>query len=194
MITNIKLDLYFYNDIPFCKLSIKSMHPCKSGWSETNINTPTKLSRKRAITQPKFGGWLQYQTWPIFYVDIMLCKVWMKSKVIEQKRTTKTKSEKGHNSAKIWRMITNIELDLYFSGIKFCKIWIKSIHLFKSYWTETKSVTTTPTPPPPTTTPTTRTDMMILMCLPCNAGDTKTSNFVRVFCVVVQLGIAQPGA
>ena len=54
---------------------------------------------------------------------------------------------------------------------------MKSIHPFKSYWTETKSVTTTPTTtpttPPPTPLPT---DNMIPMCLPCYeyAGDTKT--------------------
>ena len=32
--------------------------------------------------------------------------------------TIKTKSKKSHNSAKIWRMITNIELDLYFTCCK----------------------------------------------------------------------------
>ena len=32
----------------------------------------------------------------------------------QYQHTNKTKSEKGHNSAKIWRMITNIEPDLYF--------------------------------------------------------------------------------
>ena len=46
------------------------MHPYKSIWSETNINTQTK-----------------------------------------------TKSKKGYNSAKIWWMITNVELDLYFTVI-----------------------------------------------------------------------------
>ena len=39
---------------------------------------------------------------------------------------------------------------------------MKSMHAFKSYWAETKSVTTT-----------TRTDIMILMCLPGYAGDIK---------------------
>ena len=29
--------------------------------------------------------------------------------------TTKAKLKKGHNSAKIWQVITNIELDLYFT-------------------------------------------------------------------------------
>ena len=73
MITNIKLDLYFtmiHVYISFLKLSIKSMHPCKSYWVVTNINTPTK-----------------------------------------------SKSKKGHNSAKILWMITNMELDLYFTMI-----------------------------------------------------------------------------
>ena len=99
MITNIKLDLYFTMGHTSAKFKKKSMHPCKSYWSEININT-----------------------------------------------STKTKSKKGHNSARIWRVITNIELDLYFySDIKFFKSLMKSIHPFKSYWTETKSVTTTPT-------------------------------------------------
>ena len=30
----------------------------------------------------------------------------------------KTKSRKGHNSAKIWRMITNFEFDLYFTVLQ----------------------------------------------------------------------------
>ena len=39
--------------------SNESMHPCKSYWMETNILTQQqKLSPKRAITQPKFGGQL----------------------------------------------------------------------------------------------------------------------------------------
>ena len=42
--------------------------------------------------------------------------------------TNKTRSKKGHNSAKIWQMTTNIELDLYFSDIKLCKVWMKSMH------------------------------------------------------------------
>ena len=33
------------------------------------------------------------------------------------KTTTETKSKKGYNSAKILRMITNIEADLYFTVI-----------------------------------------------------------------------------
>ena len=60
----------FYNGISFCKLPIKSMHPCKSYWAETNINIPTK-----------------------------------------------TKSKKGHNSAKILRMNPNNEPDLYFTMV-----------------------------------------------------------------------------
>ena len=44
-------------------------------------------------------------------------------------------SKMGHNSAKIWRMITNIELDLYFTiDINFRRLWMKSMHPFKSYW------------------------------------------------------------
>ena len=40
--------------------------------------------------------------------------------------TTKTKSEKGHNSAKILQMITNTKLDLsfLFNDISFCKLTI----------------------------------------------------------------------
>ena len=49
----------FYNDISFCKLPMESMHPCKGYWTETNILIQQqKLSRKGAITQPQFGGWL----------------------------------------------------------------------------------------------------------------------------------------
>ena len=79
-------------------------------------------------------------------------------KLLSGNKQQKLSRKKGHNSAKIWLMITNIELDLYFIVIiiKFCKIWMKSIHPFKSYWTETKSVTTTP--PPPNMTTTRRTD------------------------------------
>ena len=72
MTTNIELDLYFTIIYPsFCKLSIKSMHPCKSYGVETNINTQTK-TRKRAISRPKFCGWL-----PISNLTCILqwCKV-----------------------------------------------------------------------------------------------------------------------
>ena len=34
------------------------MHPCKSYWAETNINTPTKTKSKKGHTLPKFGRWL----------------------------------------------------------------------------------------------------------------------------------------
>ena len=55
---------------------------------------------------------------PEFYSDIKFCKVWMKSmhafKSYWAEKNKKTKSKKGHNSAKIWRMIKNIKLDLYF--------------------------------------------------------------------------------
>ena len=52
-----------YNDIPFRKLPMKSMHPFKSYWAET-ISLPCilpqqqKLSQKRAKIWPKFWGWL----------------------------------------------------------------------------------------------------------------------------------------
>ena len=61
------------------------------------------------------------------------------SKVIEEKRKVwrKIKSLKGNNSAKIWRMITNIKLDLYFTMIYHSANLIKSVHLFITYWTET---------------------------------------------------------
>ena len=66
MISNIELDLHF--TMIYLSANLESMHPCKSYWSETNINTPTK-----------------------------------------------SRSKKGHISDKIWRMITNIDLDLYFT-------------------------------------------------------------------------------
>ena len=43
----------YYNDISFCKLSIKSMHPCKRFWVETNINTPTKTKLKKGLNSAK---------------------------------------------------------------------------------------------------------------------------------------------
>ena len=155
----------------FCKLLIKSIHPCKSYWSETNINTPTKTYSKKGITQPKSGGWLPKSNLNSFYIDKKFCKVWMKAmhpfKSYRAEKNNKNLAVKDHNSAKLWRMMTNIELDLHFiviwSSAKF--EWNQYI-TFKSYWRETKSVTTTPT------TPTTRTDNMIPMCLPCYAGDT----------------------
>ena len=50
----------YYNDISFWKLQIYSMHPCKSFTDRKPIPTQEqKLSRKRAITVPKFCGWLQ---------------------------------------------------------------------------------------------------------------------------------------
>ena len=59
MITNSRTWPVFYDDILFCRLWMKSMHSFKSYWSETNILTQQqKLSTKRAITQPKFDGWL----------------------------------------------------------------------------------------------------------------------------------------
>ena len=60
MITNIKLDLIFMMiHISFCKLPMKSMHPAKViEWKPIPITQQQKLSRKRAITPPIFGGWL----------------------------------------------------------------------------------------------------------------------------------------
>ena len=43
----------FYNDISFCKPSMKSMHPCKSYWAETNINTTTKTKPKKGHNSAK---------------------------------------------------------------------------------------------------------------------------------------------
>ena len=49
----------FYNDIPFCKHLMKSMHPFKTYWTENNISTlQQKVSRKRATSQPKLCEWL----------------------------------------------------------------------------------------------------------------------------------------
>ena len=64
---------------------MKSMHPCKSYRAETSINTTTKTMHP-------------YKS---YRADTNI------------NTTTKTKSKKGHNSAKIMRMITGIKPDLY---------------------------------------------------------------------------------
>ena len=113
-----------FNDITFCKLPMLSMHPYKS--AETNINTTQqKLSRKKGVTRPNFCEDNQYQSWPVFYNDISFCKLSMKSihpcksywAETNIDTATKTKSKNGHFSVKIMQMITNIELDLYFTMI-----------------------------------------------------------------------------
>ena len=113
----------FYNHISFCKLLIKSMHSCKSYWVEPNINTPTKTKSKKGYNPAKIMPMITNIKLhvPVFYSDISLCKLSIKSMHpcksywtepnIDTR--TKTKPKKGHNSAKIWRMSTNIELDLY---------------------------------------------------------------------------------
>ena len=121
-----------YNDISFCKLWMKSMHPFKSYWEET-ISLPCillqqqKLSRKRAITLPKFCRWLLISNLTCILQWYILLQTFNKNQCIPAKiywsetninTPTKIKSKKGHNSAKIWWMITNIELDLYFTVIK----------------------------------------------------------------------------
>ena len=56
---------------------------------------------------------------------------------------TKTNSEKGHNFAKILRLITNIERPIFYNDISFCKLPVKSLHPCKSYRHETNINTTT---------------------------------------------------
>ena len=116
LISNLTCILQWYI---FCKLSIKSMHPCKSYWSETNINTPTKTKSKKGHNSAKIWWMITNIELDLYFLVISSSAKFewnqcVPSKIIEQKRTTKTKSKKGHNSAKIWRMITNIELNLYF--------------------------------------------------------------------------------
>ena len=38
---------------------------------------------------------------------------WMETSILTQQQ--KQKFERGHNSAKIWQMISNIDLELYFT-------------------------------------------------------------------------------
>ena len=161
----------FYNDISFCKLSIKSMHPCKSYWMETNINSPTKPKLKRAITQPKFGRWL-----PISSLTCIL--QWYK--ILQSLNEINASLQKLLSGNKEQKLSQNLADDyqyrtwpVFYSDIKFCKVRMKSMPPFKSYWAETKSVRTTLMPPP---LPMMRTDNMISMCLPCYAGDTKTKS------------------
>ena len=111
----------FYNHISFCKLLIKSMHSCKSYWVEPNINTPTKTKSKKGYNPAKIMPMITNIKLPVFYSDISLCKLSIKSMHPCKSywtepnidTPTKTKPKKGHNSAKIWGMSTNIELDLY---------------------------------------------------------------------------------
>ena len=121
-------DDYQYRTWPeflsFYKVSIKSMHPCKSYWAETNINTPTKSKSKKGHNSANcFADDYLYRTWPVFYNDISIyklsiksmqpCKSYLAETVINT--PTKIQSKKGHNSAKILRIIINI--DLYFKMI-----------------------------------------------------------------------------
>ena len=72
---------------------------------------------------------------------------------------------------------------VFYSDIKFCKFWMKFMHPFKSYWMETKSVTAAPMPP--------QTNNIIPMCLPCYAGDTKTSRQATVQLVPIGMLIVR---
>ena len=98
------------------------MHPCKSYWVETNINAPTTTKSKKAITLPKLCGWLLISNLTLFYNGVSFCKLLLKSmhpcksfwSETNINTPTKLSQKKGHNSAKIWWMITNIELDPYF--------------------------------------------------------------------------------
>ena len=98
MLTHIKLDLYF--TMIFCKLSMRSKHPCQSYWAETNINTTTKT--------------LFYNDIPSG-IDASLQNLLNRNQYLNP--STKTKLKKGHNSAKIMRMITNIEQPVFYSNI-----------------------------------------------------------------------------
>ena len=69
----------FNNDISFCKLSIKSMHPCKSYWAETNIKTPTKSKLKKGHNCQNFANDCLYWTWPVLYNNVPFCKLSIKS-------------------------------------------------------------------------------------------------------------------
>ena len=110
-----KPDLYFpmiYDMISFCKLPMKSLHPCKSFWAETNINTTTRTKVKKGLLIPllgqKFADDNKYLIWPVFYNDISFSNFLMKSmhpfkmywtetNILTQQK--KNKFKKGNNSA-----------------------------------------------------------------------------------------------
>ena len=116
MIIHIELDLYL-------TMKLQTFNKIKSSLQKlliwTNINTSPKSKLKKSHNSAKI--WQMITNIELdLYLMVMLNSAkfeWnqcIPSKVIERKRTTKTKSKRGHNSAKIWRMITNIENDLYF--------------------------------------------------------------------------------
>ena len=90
-------------------------------------NPTTKTKLKKAITRPKFCRWLPIANllWILQWYTLMQTSDKTNEflqNVMNQNQhlnpTIKTKSKKGCNSAKIWLMITNIELDLYFTMIQ----------------------------------------------------------------------------
>ena len=120
-------------------------------------DTNKKRSRKRAITQPKFGRWL-----PISNLTCIL--QWYKVlQSLNEINVSLQKLLSGNEQQKLCRKMAITQpkfaddnqyrtWPVFYSDIKFCKVWMKSIPPFKSYWVETKSVTTTTTKPPPRTT------------------------------------------
>ena len=148
MITKIKLDLYAI--MIYHSANFKSMHPFESYWGEA-ISLPyilpqqQKLCRKRAVTWPKFWIWLPISNLTCILQWYILLQISIKSmhpcksywSETNINTPTKTKSKKVHNSAKIWRMITNTPWPVFYGDTKLCKVWMKSMHPFKCYWAET---------------------------------------------------------
>ena len=118
--------------------------PCKSYWSKLIAIHQQKLSWKRAITQPKFGRWLPisnltcilqwYKVLQILNeINASLQKLLsgnkqqnIPSKVIEQKRTTKTKSNK-RTMMVLYRSLEQTDLHTYcwsFSQVHCSKIFV----------------------------------------------------------------------
>ena len=112
------------------------MHPCKSYWSETNINTPKKKKQqkkkkkkkkknksKKGHSSANFGGWLSISNFTCIlrWYNVLQSLNEINAslqKLLSGNEQQKTKSKKDHNSAKIRWLITNIELDLYFLWYK----------------------------------------------------------------------------
>ena len=95
--------------------------------ASTYVTQQQKLSRKKAIIWPKFRGRLPISNLTCILQWYTLLQTSDKIKASIQNLlngnqhlnpTIKPKSKMGHNSVKIWRMINNIEFDLYFTMIK----------------------------------------------------------------------------
>ena len=135
-IPNIKLDLYFTIIYPSANFQWNQCIPAKFNEQKLISTQQQKVCRKRAITRPKFCNWLLTSNltsilqWYILLQTSNEIKVSLQN-LLNWKQylnpTTKTTSKKGHNSAKIWCMITNIEKSVFFIDINICILRMKCI-------------------------------------------------------------------